>query len=264
MDILSRRQKDELIFLCNRPNNLSDTVSIQSLSDHFLVSTRTIRNDLKVISDYALEHGFSVTMDQSHSVLLNLNERDKDAVLLEISTIKDRTLHKQERLALTFLLLLFNGRTTYQEIAKLTGTSKQTAVTEFPLVEAQFDGKDVSVVRLRGRGLCLQGEEISIRKCFDRFEVLSNSLKCSMSSTEIACRLFEHLDKIISITLTAIDVLLHRIEDRCDFEFINRKSLILGVLFNWYRSWCGQSLKDYSPIGKIDLPFKDDVLLLIS
>ena len=111
---LTRRQRDILDFLIQK----NDYVTLNSLSQRFEVSKRTIQNDICYIEDFLNEHELLLDKKPSCGVRVVADVSDADKIRGIVANCETRVLDRQERIDYILIYLLCNNQTTYKDLAE--------------------------------------------------------------------------------------------------------------------------------------------------
>lgn len=220
MIVLTKRQKDILKLLCLK----DDFITLDSISKKFLVSKKSIQNDINQIDLFLKEKKFDLIRKAGTGIYINEEENSKYKLSKELENMQIRSFSKVERHILIKTTLLCRPLCTFQDLADICLVSKQTIINSFIDVVNEFNLENITVEKIQGIGLRLYGEEIDIRRYFIQLinENSDNQL-VQMTAYEQG-KLNEYEKDIIYI--------LHEIETNCMFTFTNMKRLkiIIGYM----------------------------------
>ncbi|NCB34078.1 MAG: transcription antiterminator, partial [Erysipelotrichia bacterium] len=160
MLMLNDRQIDIVKCLLEK----DEFITIESLAALFSVGARTVRYDLSQIKAYLLENSISLISKTNHGIKIIATDEEKNKVRNTLA--RSKQLNASDRKTAMLLSLLIYDHTTYEELADLCKVSKQTIITDFPEVEQYLADKQITVDKLKGSGISIQGSEIDIRHLF--------------------------------------------------------------------------------------------------
>lgn len=220
MIVLTKRQKDILKLLCLK----DDFITLDSISKKFLVSKKSIQNDINQIDLFLKEKNFDLIRKAGTGIYINEKENSKYKLSNELENMQIRSFSKVERHILIKTTLLCRPLCTFQDLADICLVSKQTIINSFIDVVNEFKSENITVEKIQGTGLRLDGEEIDIRRYFIQLinENLDNQLVQTTAYEQ--GRLNEYEEDI--------NYILHEIETICMITFTNMKRLkiIIGYM----------------------------------
>lgn len=220
MIVLTKRQKDILKLLCLK----DDFITLDSISKKFLVSKKSIQNDINQIDLFLKEKKFDLIRKAGTGIYINEEENSKYKLSKELENMQIRSFSKVERHILIKTTLLCRPLCTFQDLADICLVSKQTIINSFIDVVNEFNLENITVEKIQGIGLRLYGEEIDIRRYFIQL-INENSDNQLVQMTAYEQGKLNEYEKDISY-------ILHEIETNCMFTFTNMKRLkiIIGYM----------------------------------
>lgn len=220
MIILTKRQKDILIFLCEQ----EEFVTFSILAKKFSISKKTIQNDIHHIDAFLKEKKIELIKKPGIGLFVKAEFDQKINLCKKLDTIELRNFSKLERKALIMASLLCRSLNTFQELADICLVSKQTIINSFSEIEIEFAKENLSIEKIHGTGLRLKGEEIDIRRIFIQ---LIKDNPCQQFVEELVKEQGELNDCIENA-----NILLDEIEKDSQIFFNNRTHLkyIIGFI----------------------------------
>lgn len=167
-----------------------DELPIKQLADNMGVSSRTIHRDLRGVED--ILHGHALTLEKKSGVGIRVQgaEQDKRKLQITIASNVQTDFTPEDRQALILSKLL---ETT--EPIKLVGLANDLNVTiatisnDLDRIENYLDEFDLSLIRKRGYGVEIKGNESNKR------EVLSHLILQNMDEFDFISLLKENIEK---------------------------------------------------------------------
>ncbi|GAA0180014.1 BglG family transcription antiterminator [Clostridium sediminicola] len=189
------------------------------LKDKYLVSERTIRNDIKEIDDHLKSKKLPIlNRTKAKGIYLDLPDIVLQQIWQEISEIDDEyyILNHEERMHyILFFLLQKDEPVSIEYIAHKMNFSKNTLVEDIKNIDAFFQGKPFRLVKKRKIGMYLEITEFQRRQMYmDLFIKHFNISKWEFSSGRV-----KGLDKNFQIVL--------QIEWKNLFESIDLKKIFV-------------------------------------
>lgn len=175
---------------------LKKTININELANDFAVSTRTIRNDYKIIKDYLdelLNKNSLELYNNNISLLLNDNEMAKIRKSLNSGDYYLYKLSSSEREMITLSELIYNNDyVTIDALAEKMYVSRGTIIKDLIKVKEWCNRNSVQVLSKKANGLKINVNEKKRRSIIAKLIRDSNELNKSESlSNEInICRKF--------------------------------------------------------------------------
>ena len=139
----------------------SGFISIDYLSEKFMVSTRTIRQDLKTIKQSLNSSGLKFIQDRNKGVLINKdNSNDNDIYKVIKKLGNDEDFYTEEERVNIILneLLTAEEEITYDYLITKTNTSKTTAIKDLKKCENWLNDRDINLVRKPRKGTKIEYE----------------------------------------------------------------------------------------------------------
>lgn len=220
MIVLTKRQKDILKLLCLK----EDFITLDFISKKFLVSKKSIQNDIIQIDLFLKEKNFNLIRKAGTGIYINEKEHLKYKLIKELENMQIRSFSKLERHVMIKTTLLCRPLCTFQDLAEICSVSKQTIINSFAEVVNEFKLENITVEKIQGTGLRLSGEEIDIRRYFIQL-INENSDNQLVQITAYEQGRLNEYEK-------NIDLILHQIETSCMITFSNIKRLkiIIGYM----------------------------------
>lgn len=219
MIVLTKRQKDILKLLCLK----DDFITLDSISKKFLVSKKSIQNDINQIDLFLKEKKFDLIRKAGTGIYINEEENSKYKLSKELENMQIRSFSKIERHILIKTTLLCRPLCIFQDLADICLVSKQTIINSFIDVVNEFNLENITVEKIQGIGLRLYGEEIDIRRYFIQL-INENSDNQLVQMTAYEQGKLNEYEK-------DINYILHEIETNCMFTFTNMKRLKIIIAY---------------------------------
>ena len=134
----------------------------EDLEDAFSVSNRTIRNDIAQIKIFLNTYGAELKSEphKGYLVIADIDSRHKILGRLESA----KSLSQEEIVKAICILLLSFECTTYNKLASYLEISKQTLIKYMDAAEVALANRKITVCKIKGKGLSIQGTEFNIRE----------------------------------------------------------------------------------------------------
>lgn len=133
-------------------------LSLEDLSERFGVSTRTISNDIKYLTQSSIRFGFEVHLKRKVGYYLQITDKDKFNAYLQ-NNREDTIMSSKDRLdTIVACLLLEKEYLTQESIADLLQVSKSIIKVDMPKVEKLLFEHSLQLVKKAHYGLTLQGD----------------------------------------------------------------------------------------------------------
>ena len=223
---LSNRQTKIIYRLLEK----EDYVIANDLAVSFSVSSRTIRYDLDQIKAFLNEHGFVLENVAHKGFRLLLDEKDK--ALLEELLDDARLSSADENVDLILLELLIHEKTTYEQLSRFTRMSRYRIASSLNLIEKRLTQFGMKLVKEKGSGIYLSGEEFSFRECLR--QLIENADRRILKETmEIFAGKFHRdlSDRIISAS-----------EEELQISFYDEGKLEVLIAYTIFRIFSGHPL----------------------
>lgn len=204
MIMLTKRQKDILIHLCSQ----RQFVTTNQLAMKFNISSRTIRNDFVFIDTFLLNSKITVDRKSSKGIKINASEFEISKLHKQLKSLNSRTLDNYERITIISLLLLCNYKITFAHLADTCYVSKQTVINSFQQVEDNFIREGIEINKIQGTGIRISGDELNIRKYFEKqlSELISDE---TIMSVVLKNSQLMKFDKIANEMIESVENNLH-------------------------------------------------------
>ncbi len=209
------------------------------------VSNRTIRNDLNQIKLFLKEHNAELKSEphKGYKIVADIDSRHK--ILGQLESAK--SLSQEEIVKAISILLLSFECTTYNELATFLDISKQTLIKYMDTAEAALLKNEITVNKIKGKGLSIQGREYNIR---DYMKQLINVSELSNHIITIAEKSF-----LTTSSLKIARQIISDIEMNSKVHFYEQRRLELLLSYCLYRISIGKTITDY------DIDIKKEILI---
>lgn len=206
-----------------------ECLSVSRLAASFETSERTIRGDLTTVQDVLTRYGLGLSEAAGQGLGVVATAAQRKALL---SSPEMNEMASGQRVPFLAARMLLLGTSTYDQLAELCGTSRQTVIRDFPGVERLLGELDVEVDREKGKGLAVRAAEATIRQAFVK---MLNSSSLGMAACErLACGLESYDAKARE--------LIDEVSETLDVHFSNVRLLELQLGFCIMRCVQGHSL----------------------
>ena len=213
---LNSRQIEVIRFLLNK----NDYVTIETISNAFKMSERTIRNDLHVIKDYLKDKDIVLELSSGKGCrIIATNAQVSD---IETGLNDDRICSDNEYIELIFDLLLCFDDCTYDSIAEYCLISKSKIISYMNDIEELANKNNLSLVKEKGKGIYLFGDEQSFRKAYSK-KLLDNDL-------------------IPHASLELANTAIQEVEKQLNIQYYNHDCVQKIVAYSLYRISCGKNI----------------------
>ena len=159
---MNNRLKTIFLFLIQ---NDDQYITVRDLSRRFSISMRTAYNDLNRIGDFLCENGFiNLNREKNKGIMLRLDNQEKRRLQKMIWSGEDQNISPRERsIKITRYLLECLDYITIDEISNHFQYSRNTIVNDLKKVKGWMSGHELKLVTYPYRGICIEGEEHSVR-----------------------------------------------------------------------------------------------------
>ena len=156
MNKRSREILSELI----KKTELNQTTTMSELEKFYKVSNRTIRNDIKQISEYLTEHRLTpVKLGKQGSILTNEDIRNAGELLMEEGFYSFR-LTQEDRIAYAAIVMLIcDHYVTLADLADNLFVSRSTVIQDLDKIKKLFKDNNLYLFSHSNKGLLLEGRE---------------------------------------------------------------------------------------------------------
>lgn len=215
------------------------------LMEAFSVSNRTIRNDLNQIKVFLKEHNAELKSEphKGYKIVADIDSRHK--ILGQLESAK--SLSQEEIVKAISILLLSFESTTYNELATFLDISKQTLIKYMDTAQAALLKNGITVNKIKGKGLSVQGREYDIR---DYMKQLINLSELSNHIIKVAEKSF-----LTTSSLKIARQIISDIEINSKVHFYEQRKLELLLSYCLHRISIGKTITEY------DLDIKKDILI---
>ena len=239
--VLTKRQGDILIYLCSQ----REYITINQLALKFNVSPRTIQNDLSFIDSFLSDSKVIIDRKSSKGIKINADESEISDLRKKLKSLNYRTLNRDERSSIIELLLLCNPVNTFDHLADACRVSRQTVITSFQEIENEFGKEGIGIKKTKGIGLKVSGNELKIRRCFEK-------RVSKLVSDEIIMNVVMENTRLMEFDKTA-NKIIESVENKLNIKFAEFIKIKLLLDYSLLRISNGNilSAKEQSDIGKI-------------
>ena len=209
------------------------------------VSNRTIRNDLAQIKVFLKEHNAELKSEphKGYKIVADIDSRHK--ILGQLESAK--SLSQEEIVKAISILLLSFESTTYNELATFLDISKQTLIKYMDTAQAALLKNGITVNKIKGKGVSVQGREYDIR---DYMKQLINLSELSNHIIKVAEKSF-----LTTSSLKIARQIISDIEINSKVHFYEQRRLELLLSYCLHRISIGKTITEY------DLDIKKDILI---
>lgn len=157
MNKRSREILSELI----KKTELNQTTTMSELEKLYKVSNRTIRNDIKQISEYLTEHRLtSVKLGKQGSILTNEDIRNAGELLMEEGFYSFR-LTQEDRIAYAAIVMLIcDHYVTLADLADNLFVSRSTVIQDLDKIKKLFKDNNLYLFSHSNKGLLFRRKRI--------------------------------------------------------------------------------------------------------
>ena len=217
---LNSRQIEVIRFLLHK----KDYITIESICNVFKMSERTIRNDLHIIKDYL--KGKGIVFEMASGKGCRIVATNQQISLVETSLNNDKIYSDSEYIELIFELLLCFENCTYDSIADYCLISKSKIISFMDSIEEVANRNNLSLVKEKGKGIYLTGDELSFRKAYSK-KLLNDDL-------------------IPDTSLELANTAIQEVEKQLNIQYYNHDCVQKIVAYSLYRISCGKTLNKES------------------
>lgn len=141
-----------------------DNNSLSSLSKQFNVTERTIRNDIKKISEFLIMHNLSPLSFDKYGIVLTNNDFGQYRQYVNPNDYYNYRLSKKERILISSIILLCKSDyITLSDIADHLFVSRTTIVNDLPNIRHFLSLFNIELISHPSKGLKITGTELNIR-----------------------------------------------------------------------------------------------------
>ena len=200
------------------------------LADALSVSNRTIRNDMNSIKLFLKQFGAELKAEphKGYKIIVDLNQ--KQEILRNLNAAK--SLSQQEIVKAISMLVLSDANTTYESISQYLDISKQTVAKYVEEVEEFLAKYNISLNKVKGRGISIQAEEYYVREM----------LKILLPNDEIDNYLIDIAENTFanSSSLSIARQIIVDLESKAKVKFYELRRLETLISFSLYRISIGK------------------------
>ena len=207
----------------------------EDLEDAFSVSNRTIRNDIAQIKLFLNTYGAELKSEphKGYLVIADIDSRHKILGRLESA----KSLSQEEIVKAICILLLSFECTTYNKLASYLEISKQTLIKYMDAAEVALANRKITVCKIKGKGLSIQGTEFNIREYTKQ---LINESELSSFIVAITEKTF-----LNGSSLKIARQIISDIELNSKVHFYEQRRLELLLSYCLYRISMGKTITEY-------------------
>jgi transcriptional antiterminator/mannitol/fructose-specific phosphotransferase system IIA component (Ntr-type) len=238
--VLTKRQKDILVYLCSQ----REYVSVKQLASKFGVSPRTIQSDFAFIDSFLSDSEMIIDRKPSKGIKVNADEAELTKLRKELGIINSRALDSYERLTVISLLLLCNPIITFEQLANACCVSRQTIITAFKQVEEKFEEEGIEVQKFQGKGIRIIGDESLIRRSFE------NKLQ-NLISEEVVLGTALKNSRLMEVDEKAEEI-MEMVEKRLNVRFAESLKLKLLLGYSLFRIGTGFTMPDNKRFNELE------------
>ena len=199
------------------------------------VSNRTIRNDLNQIKVFLKEHNAELKSEphKGYKIVADIDSRHK--ILGQLESAK--SLSQEEIVKSICILLLSFESTTYNELATFLDISKQTLIKYMDTAESSLSKHEITVNKIKGKGLSVRGREYNIR----------DYMKQLISESELSNHVITVAEKsfLTTSSLKIARQIISDIEIHSKVHFYEQRKLELLLSYCLYRISIGKTITEY-------------------
>ncbi len=186
-----------------------EPVSISAFADILNVSKRTVFRELENVDAVLSQHGLRLEASVKEGLYLVGDDEAIQAFAKELGSVKHLSSPSKEERRKIFALAVLDS-TDFQKLyyyATMLEVSEATLSLDLDGMEEEFKGFEVTLIRKKGIGIAVQGEEKNIRKAlvyylskkFTQEELLAGKYKFLDERTEY------EMDKILNSLSIQVD-----------------------------------------------------------
>ncbi|WP_017729352.1 BglG family transcription antiterminator [Halalkalibacterium ligniniphilum] len=227
---ISARERNILQFLLKEKQG----TTIQKIADELDVSTRTIQRDLKGIEDILKEYKLSLAKQSGVGLLIQGGQEGIEQLQQFLQSLQHEEYTPEERqMLLLAVLLRHRAPVKLFALADELNVTVATVSNDLTKVEAWLEAFELGLVRKRGYGVEIKGEEKNIRRAMSRlitehlseerfYRVLTNQTASEMTTDFISERLLHLMDlKTVRHVQQAVEAIRRRTpEQMADSSYI--------------------------------------------
>ena len=231
MTTLLERQIEIITLLLLKDDWCVSNDLVEALS----VSNRTIRNDLNQIKVFLKEHNAELKSEphKGYKIVADIDSRHK--ILGQLESAK--SLSQEEIVKSICILLLSFESTTYNELATFLDISKQTLIKYMDTAESSLSKHEITVNKIKGKGLSVRGREYNIR----------DYMKQLISESELSNHVIAVAEKsfLTTSSLKIARQIISDIEIHSKVYFYEQRKLELLLSYCLYRISIGKTITEY-------------------
>ncbi|WP_340082530.1 BglG family transcription antiterminator [Terribacillus sp. FSL K6-0262] len=229
--------------LLTRFSSVNSFLTCKDLSTEFLISERTVRNEMALINSFLAENGYPpIKTVRGKGFKLSLSAKEREDLLIKIGDDRTFDYYRPNERFLALLLDIVNplNTTFLYEMEEKLQVSKSTLDEDMRRLRLFLKNHGISVVSFPKQGMVLQGDERSIRSML--YRVISSMTDIDalfrVQNPEVAVSALEQVvidylnPKAIGIITELYDEILVKSQMEVNYMYRNQVILFLGI---WLR-----------------------------
>ncbi|PAD39629.1 BglG family transcription antiterminator [Terribacillus sp. 7520-G] len=229
--------------LLTRFSSVNSFLTCKDLSTEFLISERTVRNEMALINSFLAENGYPpIKTVRGKGFKLSLSAKEREDLLIKIGDDRTFDYYRPNERFLALLLDIVNplNTTFLYEMEEKLQVSKSTLDEDMRRLRLFLKNHGISVVSFPKQGVVLQGDERSIRSML--YRVISSMTDIDalfrVQNPEVAVSALEQVvidylnPKAIGIITELYDEILVKSQMEVNYMYRNQVILFLGI---WLR-----------------------------
>lgn len=220
-----------------------DYVTVRFIAEQVNVSSRTVLRELNSIENWLNKNNISMDKKKGIGIRINLQERDREALLNEILKEKaDWVYSPEERLTLLKTELLKNsGITKLYTLTRLLDVTEATISSDLDKLEAWMNKFHLQITKKPGLGVYVTGDEIDIRSAvismiYEQFheaeliKLIFNQEQDNLNMDAVKTRMNQGILDIIDLNIFGrTQKLLRKVEKETNCQFADNSYIALAI-----------------------------------
>ena len=227
---ITKRQSQIIQFLLRKDDYITNNL----LCENFGISPRTTRSDLQQIKAFLNENGFMIISAPNRGTKIAVEKEEKKNI--EKLLLKIRTATNEERDDLAIMELLVKDRNTYESLAEASMVTKYTIINSIENIESKLQQYSISLIRSKGKGIFIQGDEYGLRRCFCSL-INRNDYQSLLFAGILDTIRTEENRKLVSDIIRSV-------EENIDVSFFDEERLNIMLCYTISRIRKGKLIKD--------------------
>lgn len=161
---MNKRALESIRLLYNHTNNY---VSGEFIAKSLSVSPRTIRNDIKLINDVAITHGFYIESKKSAGYKIDIKDKNKFNLFINNQYLKDEILNfNNQESRVHFILsklLILDNYVKIERLSERMYVSDATVKKDLKVIRNELDKYELQLISSPYYGLKIAGSEFQKR-----------------------------------------------------------------------------------------------------